>query len=142
MSTTANIAWVDDVEGAFAFSETWAKFTELAGLVIESISEDDAGMAIRFTDGSRICIFDDGQSCCESRYVTCDDDLTGLAGGSLLHIDKAAVGDAPEVKEDDYGCHDVAFVRVQTTKGGFTLVTHNEHNGYYGGFSLKVKLVR
>jgi hypothetical protein len=31
---------------------------------------------------------------------------------------------------------------VQTTKGSFTICTHNEHNGYYGGFSLRVKLHR
>jgi hypothetical protein len=30
--------------------------------------------------------------------------------------------------------HDIAFLLVQTSDGVFTMVNHNEHNGYYGGF--------
>jgi hypothetical protein len=32
--------------------------------------------------------------------------------------------------------HETQFLIVDTTKGSFTIVNHNEHNGYYGGFGL------
>jgi hypothetical protein len=34
----------------------------------------------------------------------------------------------------EYDVHETCFVEVQATGGFITLVTHNEHNGYYGGF--------
>jgi hypothetical protein len=153
MNVKADISWVKDVTGEFEYADPWARFTEIAAKVIETVAEDDQGMAIRFTDGSRLCIWDGGQSCCESRYMTCDDDLSGHEGGALLSVDldaagpppKAAADTTPDPDEDDWGddnCHETMFVKVQTTKGSFTLCTHNEHNGYYGGFSLEMKLVR
>jgi hypothetical protein len=148
----ANIEWVKQVEGEFEYADPWARFTEIAGKVIEAVADDDQGMAIRFTDGTRLCIWDGGQSCCESRYMTCDDDLSGHEGGALLSVDldaaappKADVKAKSETAGDDWDdgdCHETQFVKVQTTKGSFTLCTHNEHNGYYGGFSLEMKLVR
>jgi hypothetical protein len=149
-----NIAWVDRVEGTFEFTETWAKFTELAGLVIKEVHVDSEAAIIHFVDdGGYVRIADEGQSCCESRYMACDDDYTGLAGGSLVCIEldaaappsKDVAETTPDPDEDDWGsdsCHETEFVKVTTTKGSFTLCTHNEHNGYYGGFSINVKLVR
>jgi hypothetical protein len=150
MNVKADISWVKDVTGEFEYADPWARFTEIAAKVIETVAEDDQGMAIRFTDGSRLCIWDGGQSCCESRYMTCDDDLSGHEGGQLISIDTEASGAQPadEKADDDDDewstgdCHEVQFVKVQTTKGSFTLCTHNSHNGYYGGFSLRVKLHR
>ena len=80
-------------------------------------------------------IFDNGQSCCESRYMTTDDDVSSLIGGKLIHI-TAKDGPNGDAFEDE--CHETMFVEVATDKGFITLVTHNEHNGYYGGFALKV----
>jgi hypothetical protein len=141
------MAWVKEIEGDFEFTDLWAKYAEIVGLKITSIHEGDEGYIIRFDDGSRLCIWDGGQSCCESRYMTCDDDLSGHEGGQLVAIDTDAPGSQPDrpEPEDDWSssdCHETQFVSVQTTKGSFTLCTHNEHNGYYGGFSLKVKRVR
>ena len=141
MSIPENAFWVTEIEGDFAFADPFARYTEIVGLTIESIGKDDQGVAIRFADGSRLCIWDGGQSCCESRYITCDDDLSGHEGGHLVSIDTDAPGAQPD-EEDHWGCHEVQFVKVQTTKGSFTLCTHNEHNGYYGGFSLRVKRLR
>jgi hypothetical protein len=139
------MAWVKEIEGDFEFSHLWAKYTEIVGLKITAMAIGGDGpehLCIRFDDGSAIFISDEGQSCCERRYITCDDDLSGHEGGQLVSINTDASGSGPDVGEDDYGCHEVQFVAVQTTKGCFTLCTHNEHNGYYGGFGLKVKRVR
>ena len=150
----ANIAWVDSVDGEFEFTETWAKFTEIAGLTIKHVRMDGEQLVIefnerRFHEHRTLVIADDRQSCCERRYMTCDDDLSGHEGGHLVGINTDAADPKPvldyagEKADDDYDeCHEVQFVKVQTTKGSFTLCTHNEHNGYYGGFSIEVKLGR
>lgn len=92
---------------------------------------------IRFTfpDGSAIGLYDNGQSCCESRYMVCDDDLQQFIGGSIV---SAEIADALPV-DTEYGCHDVEFLRIHTTKGVIVVSNHNEHNGYYGGFSIRVR---
>jgi hypothetical protein len=139
------MAWVTEIEGTFEFSDLWAKYAEIVGLKIKHVrlgGDDPENVYIAFEDGRWLSIADEGQSCCESRYMTCDDDLSGHEGGQLISINTDAPGHGPEVGEDDYGCHDTRFVKVQTTKGSFTICTHNEHNGYYGGFSLRVKLHR
>jgi len=85
--------------------------------------------------GVQLIVYDDGQSCCEHRYMTCDDDLSKLVGGLLVEISER---DGPDA-EAEYSEHEQKFVVVQTDIGGITLCTHNEHNGYYGGFSINVK---
>ncbi len=94
---------------------------------------------IHFTNGNILEVADDGQSCCEHRYLTCDDDLDGLPGQTIVSIEVSGVGLA-----DDDGSgmdHEQAFVRIQFSRFAVTLCTHNEHNGYYGGFSLHVRLL-
>jgi len=141
------MAWVDRIQGEFEFVDPFARYTEIVGLKIKDIVKIDQSeqVAIWFTDGTFLRISDDGQSCCESRYMTCDDDLTGHEGGQLVSIDLDAGGGEHRTKpDDDYSdaYHETQFVKVQTTKGSFTLCTHNEHNGYYGGFDLTVERVR
>lgn len=93
---------------------------------------------IEFTDKSQISIWDNGQSCCESRFMTCDDDPSSLKGGKLIKVE---VKEFKSSDDDDYYCHDQCFVEIATDKKGFvTLVNHNQHNGYYGGFGLTVTL--
>lgn len=91
-------------------------------------------LTLTFADGSEIQIWDDGQSCCESRYMKTDDAPDLLVGGKLARIEAK---EAPDLK-DEYGEHEQVFVEVATDKGFITLVNHNEHNGYYGGFGLTV----
>lgn len=97
-----------------------------------TLGEDDA-LHFVFTDGTKMKLFDDGQSCCESRYMRTDDNLADYIGATLL---EAEVKDAPDV-EDDGEVHEVQFLEVKTSKGCFTMASHNEHNGYYGGFSIR-----
>lgn len=83
-----------------------------------------------------IAVFDNGQSCCESRYMTTDDDIRTLIGHELRRIESKPGG---KLQVDaSYGEHETAFVEVGTDVGFVTIVNHNEHNGYYGGFGLTV----
>ena len=100
----------------------------------------DEGLFLSFEDGTEIKLWDDGQSCCESRYMTTDDDLNKIVGGTLTRIETKE-GAAPE-QEDEYGEeHEVVFIEVGTDQCFITVATHNEHNGYYGGFGLTIDVV-
>lgn len=90
---------------------------------------------LTFAGGTGIKIWDGGQDCCESRYLTTDDIVTDLVGKTLWYIDLKQVqgGD-----EGGISCHEIVFVEIGTDDGHITLVNHNEHNGWYGGFRLMI----
>ena len=97
-----------------------------------SLGDDDA-LHFVFSDGVKVMVFDDGQSCCEARYMRTDDCLVDFVGSKFLGLE---IKDAPDV-EPDYpheDVHEVQFLEIKTSKGCFTMSSHNEHNGYYGGF--------
>lgn len=94
----------------------------------------DNRLRLTLDGGKQIEIWDDGQSCCESRYMTCDDDLKSLVSHKLARIEAK---DGPN-QSADYEEHETCFVEVGTDKGFVTLTNHNEHNGYYGGFGLTI----
>jgi hypothetical protein len=100
------------------------------GKVIEKVSLDDNELVFKFTDGTGLKMFDDGQSCCENRYMATADDLTEYANTTLLDFELKT---APNM-EDEYGDHEVQFLDVKTSNGVFQMANHDEHNGYYGGF--------
>lgn len=108
--------------------------TEYEGLTIVKVSMDETHLHLSFDNGKNISIWDNGQSCCENRYMNTDDDIQTLVGGRLLHI---IAKEGPN-NEDQYEVHEQIFVEVATDKGLITLVNHNEHNGYYGGFGLTI----
>lgn len=110
---------------------------EAVGRTIASVrlEEDADTLEIRFEDGSGISVRDEGQSCCEIRYMRTDDDLGEHAGARLLGME---LRDGP-TEEDKYGePHEVQFLEVRTSAGHFVVSNHNEHNGYYGGFWLRI----
>ena len=108
------------------------------GKTIDVVELVEDALRIKFTDETGIYFYDDGQSCCEHRYMVCDDDLLSFSAATL---DAAELADAPEV-EDEYGeVHEVQFLRVSTSKGVIVVSNHNEHNGYYGGFSIRVRSI-
>jgi hypothetical protein len=113
-----------------------------AGKKINEVSlnkEEDANrLLIRFTDSTAISIQDEGQNCCEHRYMTCDDDLAYFAGAEFIGIEIRDVSSTTDQYDE---CDEVQFLIVKTSKGEFTCETHNEHNGYYGGFSIRVSEV-
>jgi len=83
-----------------------------------------------FTDGSGMKIFDDGQSCCENRYMNTSDDLTEYEDAVLLDFELKDVTN----ENTEYEDHEIQFLDIKTDKGVFQISNHNEHNGYYGGF--------
>ena len=115
-------------------AESVEAFTDAIGKTIAALTlgEDDA-LHFVFDDGSKVKLFDGGQSCCESRYMRTDDTLADYVGAKLLG---ATIKEAPNMP-DEYGEHEVEFLDVKTDKGIFTMASHNEHNGYYGGFSIR-----
>jgi hypothetical protein len=109
---------------------------EYKGKIISSIEIKDNSLYISFESGEKIRVYDDGQSCCEYRYMTCDDDLQYLVGKSLVHI---ASKDAPDMQDDHDEVHEVCFLEIMTNDGFANIANHNEHNGYYGGFGLSIQ---
>jgi hypothetical protein len=103
------------------------------GREIKGVALERQSLILEFTDGTALTIWDDGQSCCESRYVTCDDDINCLIGGKFHSV---ILKEADDIPTSDI--HEICFVDVWTDRSVITLCTHNEHNGYYGGFNLKI----
>lgn len=108
--------------------------SEYYGRTIAEASISDERLTLKFTDGTTIQIWDDGQSCCENRYMRTDDDVQSLVNGVLNRIEAKEAADEP----DEWGVHEVVFVEVETNKGHISISNHNEHNGYYGGFGLTI----
>lgn len=111
-------------------AESVATMLKAVGQTIASVALTDNALHFVFDNGFKMKFSDEGQSCCESRYMRTDDDLTQFVGAKLV---AAEVRQAPDI-EDEYGTHEVAFLVVNTDRGNITTSTHNEHNGYYGGF--------
>lgn len=105
---------------------------------VRLIKDGDGALEFTFEDGFKMLLLDRGRSCCESRYMTCDDDLSAFAGATFLHAD---VEPGSETAEEHGEPHETAFLRVTTDRGIITAETHNEHNGYYGGFSMEAEEV-
>ena len=105
--------------------------------VIDKAFLEDDIFNIHFKDGIKITITDEGQSCCESRYITTDDEPSVLNGHKLIKIETK---EAPTI-EDVWEVHEQVFIEIATDKAFITLTTHNEHNGYYGGVALTIKEV-
>lgn len=99
----------------------------------EDVGDADKAMTLVFADGKAMCIADLGQSCCEARYATCDDDLKIVEGETLIGVEDFVFKDA----ESEYDEHEQVFIGIKTTGGTLTVVNHNEHNGYYGGFWMQ-----
>lgn len=109
-----------------------AAVKQSVGKTIAALALSDDVLTFTFEDKSELKLQDDGQSCCEHRYMQTDDQLSDYIGGKLVSIE---LRDAPE-EESDGDVHEVQFLAVQTSKGEFVVASHNEHNGYYGGFSI------
>ena len=99
-----------------------------------SWDEDHDTIQLTFEDGSKLKLWDAGQSCCEQRYMRTDDDLPYHVGAELKDLE---LREGPSESEGEYeSCHDIEFLLLTTSKGVITMANHNEHNGYYGGFSV------
>lgn len=109
--------------------------------IIEAVLDKDGNchsgiLRLTFETSIVMEIFDDGQLCCEGRWISTEDDVTQLVGAKLLAIN---VVDGP-FSDIDEDIKELAFVIIQTTRGQLVLNTYNEHNGYYGGFDVVTKI--
>ena len=110
---------------------------EYIGRRIKTVSLSSEEVRIKFEDSSAVRLWDSGQTCCESRYMTSDDDLFTLVGHTLQRIEAK---DGPTTNEDAEP-HETCFIEIGTDVGFVTITNHNEHNGYYGGFGLALEAV-
>lgn len=99
----------------------------------------DGALIFVFDDGWRLEVTDRGRSCCEGRYITCDDNLEAFEGAILEEITTECVD--PIIDSEWGDCHEIRMLLVHTNLGILTLATHNEHNGYYGGFWLSAEVL-
>lgn len=117
--------------------------SDFYGRKITDAKLEDDTILLTFSDGSGAKIWDDGQSCCESRYMTCDDDLGKLVGGELRRVEtKPGPDTAVEYGEHEQVFIEQVFIEIGTNECFVTVCTHNEHNGYYGGFDLSMDEVK
>lgn len=108
------------------------------GFKIERVEISKEGDCIcLYFPGDVVLRIHDTTDCCEYRYMTTDDDLTWYNGATLLGVE---VLNGPEIEIEHGGVHETQFLRVRTSAGWFTIETHNEHNGYYGGFNLRASV--
>ena len=107
------------------------------GKRITALVLDDKELKIELEDKTRLVLFDDGQSCCEHRYMVTADDLKQFVGAQLLG---AEIKSAPGIEDPHGDVHEIEFLDITTSKGVFQVANHNEHNGYYGGFYLRCRL--
>lgn len=103
------------------------------GHTITTLELRDNVLHFEFSSGRKMKLSDRGQDCCESRYITTDDDPASLVGSKLLDV--LIKSTLRSCSKDD--AHDIAFVEVKTDRGSIVLETHNEHNGCYGGFDIE-----
>ena len=115
-------------------TDTVNAIKESFGKKIVGLKLEDNKLYMTFADKTGIYFWDNGQSCCEHRYMHTDDDLEYHVGGKFKDVE---VADGPE-GEDQYGeMKECQFLKITTTKGVFTMANYNEHNGYYGGFAIE-----
>jgi hypothetical protein len=109
--------------------ETVDAFNSCIGKEITEIDFNDSRLILNFGE-VQLQISDEGQDCCETRYMHTDDDLQSFVGTRLI---SGEILDAPNV-DHEYDVHEQQFLHIKTNEGVFTIETHNIHNGCYGGF--------
>lgn len=116
-------------------TETVEALRDAIGATIQNAWIGDNRLQIQFTDGRKLIVYDDGQSCCETRYMSTDDELSSLSGEVFVGLEKKS---APNIS-DEYGEHEVEFLDIITNRSRAQIANHNEHNGYYGGFWIAAR---
>ena len=109
------------------------------GKVIRKISIEENKLVIVFDDRT-LLLSDDASYCCERRYMSTDDPLHYWEGLVFVGY-RIMPGSRTGHRSDDEDIHDEQFLVVDTFLGSFTVVNHNRHNGYYGGFDITEQLI-
>lgn len=115
--------------------ESVQAFKNAIGKEIAQIKIDENELVLKFVDSSAITFRDEGQSCCEHRYMNTDDRLNDYVGSTLLG---AQTKSGPSTEREYGDPIDCEFLEVITSEGSFIIKNYNEHNGYYGGFAIRI----
>jgi len=122
-----------------------ASLDRVVGAKLLSLGLRDNQLLLTFYNGQVLTVCDARQSCCENRFLHTDDDLEYYSGATFLGMEHRKVRSQEEEVlrilggAQNAGGGDVIeieFLIVRTSKGEFTVETHNEHNGFYGGFDV------
>ena len=109
-------------------------FKGAQGKKIKDLHLKDNTLVFIFSDNTGITFRDDGgETRCETRYMSTDDDLSYYSGANFIG---ANLRKAPKIKGEII--HEVQFLAIFTSKGEFVMVNHAIHEGYYGGFAITV----
>lgn len=123
---------------ATLFDQSVLSHNFITAAILDPDGNNDSGtLRLELASGHKILIEDAGQSCFESRYLHSSDDLTALVGEELISIKASEV----EYRHDTGEEHEVVFLMVTTTMDSATIETHNEHSGYYGGFTIRATVI-
>lgn len=114
---------------------------KLQDQVLENIKLVGDDTIMLKVNGKEYNIWDNGQSCCEYRYITSDDDLTSFTGGTLEGVVQGECRSVDPDQDEWAEEHEASFLRIYTSKGVIVFETHVEHNGYYGGLSVQLREV-
>ena len=96
-------------------------FEGLEGMEVSAVTVGEEHAVIMCGEvGVRIT--DEGQDCCESRYITTDDDPARLIGSRLASITSGEVKEADGMDDE---CHDIVFVTIRTDTAELVLQSHN-----------------
>lgn len=128
------------IKGLSDNSDSFKAIEQSIGCTIRKVflDEDNNILIFWLSNDSELRIWDGGQSCCEHRFMTTDDNLNEFFGAKFIGIELKSTDVA---KDDDYGdVHEIQFLDVNTSKGTFQMANHNCHNGYYGGFYIKASI--
>ena len=101
---------------------------------IKMLKLSDDALIFTFSDNSKIRLHNAKQECSEVRFMRTDDNLSDFIGATLYG---AEVKNGPSYDHDLVS--DSQFLIVSTSKGEFTVVNYNTHNGYYSGFDLQME---
>lgn len=121
--------------GGSEAESTVSAIKAVIGKLIKKVELRDNSAVLTFEDGDVLTVLDDGQSCCEHRYMVCDDKLDEFKGAKLVDVTVKDAPDAPDIEDSDEA-HEVQFLEFSTDRGAIQFANHNEHNGYYGGFYI------
>ena len=131
---------IDGFENIFYQKEdTQEVLNSIVGKIIKEITLDkeanyeNGAIVVVTTEGDKFLMYDDGQSCRETRHITTDDDLAYFSGATWFDIE---VVEMPDI---EVGAHELAFLKITTSLGVMTFETHVEHDGYYGGFEIAIE---
>ena len=117
-------------------SETVTAIKSKLNITFDRVELRDDVLTFHYDDDSELRLWDGGQSCCESRYMIVDDKLEYFAGAKILDVQIRSADSIPT----EYKEHEIQFLDVTTDKGVIQACTHNEHNGYYGGFWIQAEV--